>query len=100
MNQLSDHIIHINKLCLAYSVKHLYAFGSILTEQYNSKSDIDFIVEFLPINSTHYADNYYDLKFSLEKVLNRKVDLLEEKAITNPYFLKAISEKKQVVYGN
>lgn len=83
-----------------YSVKHLYAFGSILTDPYNTMSDIDFIVDFLPIDSKDYADNYYDLKFSLEHILNRKVDLLEEKAIKNSYFLEAIEGKKQIVYGN
>ena len=47
-------------------------------------SDIDFLVEFLPVNSKEYADNYYDLKFSLERMLNRKIYLLEETTIKNP----------------
>ncbi len=75
-------------------------FGSVLTENFNSDSDIDFLVEFFPVNSKEYADNYYDLKFSLEHVLNRKIDLLEEIAIKNPYFLQSIQNKKQIVYGN
>ena len=100
MNQLSAHINAINKLCSTYRLKHLYAFGSVLTNNFNSQSDIDFIVDFLPISSEDYADNYYDLKFSLENILNRKVDLLEEKAIKNPYFLEAVNSKKQIVYGN
>lgn len=99
MDQLSAYLKDINKLCSAYGVKHLYAFGSILTDQYNTRSDIDFIVDFLPIDSKEYADNYYDLKFSLERILNRKVDLLEEKAIKNPYFLEAIKGKKQIVWN-
>ncbi len=61
---------------------------------------IDFIVDFLPVNAKEYADNYYDLKFSLEQLLNRKVDLLEETAIKNPYFLQSIQDKKQMLYGN
>ncbi|MBY0481278.1 MAG: nucleotidyltransferase domain-containing protein [Chitinophagaceae bacterium] len=100
MNQLSIHINDINKLCYNHSVKNLYVFGSVLTENFNSDSDIDFLVEFFPVNSKEYADNYYDLKFSLEHVLNRKIDLLEEIAIKNPYFLQSIQNKKQIVYGN
>jgi hypothetical protein len=46
---------------------------------------------FYPIND--------DLKFSLETILKRKVDLLEEKAIKNPYFKKAIEKNKQLIYG-
>jgi predicted nucleotidyltransferase len=100
VNQLSIHINDINKLCNNHSVKNLYVFGSVLTENFNSESDIDFLVEFFPVNSKEYADNYYDLKFSLERVLNRKIDLLEETAIKNPYFLQSIQNKKQIVYGN
>lgn len=100
MNQLSIHINDINKLCYNHSVKTLYVFGSVLTNNYNSESDIDFLVEFLPINSIEYADNYYDLKFSLERVLNRKIDLLEKTAIKNPFFLQSIQNNNQIIYGN
>jgi len=100
VNQLSIHINDINKLCYNHSVKTLYVFGSVLTNSFNSESDIDFLVEFLPINSKEYADNYYDLKFSLELVLNRKIDLLEKIAIKNPYFLQSIQNNNQIIYGN
>jgi predicted nucleotidyltransferase len=52
------------------------------------------------VNSKEYADNYYDLKFSLERILNRKIDLLEETALKNPYFLQSIQNNKQIIYGN
>lgn len=100
MNQLSIHINDINKLCYNHSVKALYVFGSVLSNSFNSESDIDFLVEFLPVNSKEYADNYYDLKFSLERVLNRKIDLLEKTAIKNPYFLQSIQNNNQIIYGN
>jgi predicted nucleotidyltransferase len=46
-----------------------------------------------------YADNYFDLKFSLQEILKRPVDLLEEKAIKNPYFKQVLNESKELVYG-
>ena len=76
----------------------LYAFGSILTEAFNDASDIDLIVDFEPIDLLLYVDNYYDLKYSLQDVLQRPVDLLEEKAIKNPYFQQVVNNKKQLVY--
>lgn len=97
---LTNHIADISKICAIYGVKHLYVFGSSLTEKFNAASDIDFLVDFLPITTSDYADNYYGLKFSLENILNRKLDLLEEAAIRNPYFLEAIQNKKQLLYGN
>ena len=49
---------------------------------------------FKKIELLKYADNYFDLKFSLENLLNRPVDLLEEQSLKNPFFLDAINESK------
>lgn len=54
----------IQQLCSRHKVKRLYTFGSVLTDNYNENSDIDFIVDFENIDIAQYADNYYDLKFS------------------------------------
>jgi hypothetical protein len=81
-------------------VKSLYAFGSVLTDQFTQASDIDLIVDFYNIDVSEYADNYFGLKFSLEGILKRPIDLLEEKAIKNPYFRMAICQKRQLVYGH
>ena len=99
MNPIEKHTADITKLCKTHNVKSLYAFGSVLNEQFNEESDIDLIVEFHPLDVLDYADNYYDLKFSLETILKREIDLLEEKAIKNPYFRKTINQSKQLIYG-
>ncbi len=98
MNPIESHTEAIQKLCKTHNVKSLYAFGSVLTEKFNKESDIDLIVEFQPIAVLDYVDNYYDLKFSLEAILKRQIDLLEEKAIKNPYFRKTINHNKQLIY--
>ncbi len=100
MFELDPHIIDINRLCSLHGVKHLYAFGSVLTNKFNAQSDIDFLVDFLPLNSADYADNYYNFKYSLEEIFKREIDLLEEKAIRNPYLLQSINSNKKMVYGN
>jgi hypothetical protein len=46
-----------------------------------------------------YADNYFDLKFALEDALKRSIDLLEDKAIKNPYFRNSINLQRQLIYG-
>lgn len=48
---------------------------------------------------SQYADNYYDLKFSLQDILQRPIDLLEAQAIKNPYFKKAVDGQKKMIYG-
>lgn len=100
MTVLDKYINEINKLCSSHKVRQLYVFGSALTEKFNHESDIDLIVDFEPIDVSLYADNYYDLKFSLQDTLKRPIDLLEEKAIKNPYFRQTINQQRQLIYGH
>lgn len=89
----------IEILCKKHKVKRLYVFGSALTEKFNDKSDIDLIVDFDSVDLNNYADNYFDLKFSLQSIFQRTIDLLEEKAIKNPYLKKSVNDQRQLVYG-
>ena len=89
----------IADLCKQYNVKSLYVFGSVLTDRFNNKSDVDMIVAFNQMPIDNYVDNYFDLKFTLQDILNRPVDLLEEQAIKNPYFMQNINRTKQLIYG-
>jgi predicted nucleotidyltransferase len=88
----------VRQLCAVHKVKALYAFGSVLTSAFNDQSDVDLVVDFEPIDVDNYADNYFDLKFSLQDILKRKIDLLEEKAIRNPYLKQAINNSRKLVY--
>jgi predicted nucleotidyltransferase len=99
MERLHQYMADISSLCNRHKVKTLYAFGSVLTDKFNKDSDVDLIVDFQEIPVEDYADNYFDLKFSLQDILNRPIDLLEEQAIKNPYFRKGIEQQKQLVYG-
>lgn len=99
MERLQSYKTEIARLCEAHKVKNLYAFGSVLTDKFNSESDIDLIVDFSAISLEDYADNYFDFKFSLQEILKRPVDLLEEKAIKNPYFRNSVNKQKQLIYG-
>lgn len=100
MKVLQAYDTEIALLCKTHKVKSLYAFGSILTETFRDESDVDLIVSFSNIPVEDYADNYFEFKFALQSLLNRKVDLLEEKALKNPYVKDLVDEKKQLVYGN
>jgi len=101
MNQLiNSNKKSIEKACLEHNVRHLYAFGSVLTEKFNKESDIDFIVDFQNVSLQNHADNYFDLKYLLQEILERNIDLLEEKAIKNPYFKNVVFLQMQKVYGN
>jgi len=100
MNMIEHNINEIKALCIKHHVKNLFAFGSVITERFKSYSDVDLIVDFLEIDLYDYADNYFNLKNSLEIVFHREVDLLEAKAINNPYLIKSIDSSKQLIYGS
>lgn len=89
----------IQRLCKNHKVKSLYSFGSVNSERFTEKSDVDLIVDFEIEDPLEYTDNYFDLKFELEKILNRTIDLLENKAIRNPFLRESIEKSKVLVYG-
>lgn len=90
----------IKTLCESHKVRRLYAFGSVLTNAFSSLSDVDLMVDFKPMDVARYAENYFSLKFALEDALQRPIDLLEEKALRNPFFKKAVEEQRLLIYGN
>ena len=96
---LDNYINDISKLCATHKVKHLYAFGSVLTKKFSGKSDIDLLVEIISNDPLDYAEKYFDLKFELEKLFNRPIDLLEERALTNPYLKQNIDTTKTLLYA-
>ena len=89
----------IKMLCEKHKVSKLFVFGSVLTEKFSKTSDIDLIVDFSEIDLYNYADNYFDLKKSLENLFMREVDLLEDQAIKNPYLRQSIDSSKKLIYG-
>ena len=87
------------QLCLQNKVKSLYVFGSVLTDHFNNNSDIDLIVDIDSANPIEYADCYFNLKFALQDLFNRPVDLLENRAIRNEYLRLEIDNSKQLIYA-
>lgn len=100
MDIVESNIDAIKALCKSHYVNRLFIFGSVLTNRFKKNSDIDLIVDFQGVDLYNYADNYFDLKDSLERLFNREVDLLEDKAIQNPYLRQSIDSSKQLIYGH
>jgi uncharacterized protein len=86
-------------LCKRYNVETLYLFGSAQSETMNEHSDVDLLVKFKKFNLAKYFQNYIDFKTKLQELFNRKVDLLEEQTLSNPYLIKSINKNKELIYG-
>ncbi|MEA3445377.1 MAG: nucleotidyltransferase domain-containing protein [Bacteroidota bacterium] len=95
---LDNYNSQIKGLCERYKVKFLFAFGSVLTDKFKSDSDIDFLVDISANNPMDYAENYFDLKFELEDLLKRPIDLLEQKGLKNSYLIQNINRSKRILY--
>jgi len=80
-------------------VERVYAFGSVCTEKFNDNSDIDFLISFEKgIDPIEYGENYFKLLYSLQKLLQRDVDIVAEETLVNPYFIKVLNKTKTVIY--
>jgi len=98
---IKDNMDAILDACKKYHVKSFYLVGSATNEErFNAESDVDFLYRFKKddIEEMEYADNFFDLMFYLQDLLNRKVDLVSEEKMWNPYFIESINESKQLIY--
>jgi uncharacterized protein len=79
INTLSKNIIPVIK---RYPITKVGVFGSILGSNYNSKSDVDLLIEIDP--NAKLGLEYMELISELEKATNKKVDLVQYKNIRKP----------------
>lgn len=99
VKELTQHIDQIKRLCDSSGVRTLFAFGSVTTDNFRPESDIDMVVDIDDSDPISYSERYFNLKFQLEQLLKRQIDLLEQKAIKNPYLKQQIEKTKILVYG-
>ncbi len=92
---IKNNLQKITGLFIKYGAKSAYLFGSAAKDTVTEKSDIDFLFSFPDdMDFVIYADNYFALAESLEKLLKRKVDLVAEKTLQNPYLIQSINQNK------
>jgi predicted nucleotidyltransferase len=96
---LDGYISSLKKLCQVNKVKSLYVFGSVLTDKFNENSDIDLLVDIDSNDPFECADNYFNLKLSLQELFKRPVDLLENKSIANPFIRQNIDSSKFLIFA-
>ena len=95
---LSDNMGKIKALCMKHNVKNLFAFGSVCTDRFNDKSDVDLLVSFNPMDYGDYADTYFELAEKFEMLFKRQVDLVTDKSLNNPYFIDSVNQTKTLLY--
>lgn len=90
----------IAESCRRFQVRRLDVFGSSVRADFDeSRSDVDFLVEFADASPQGAADRYFGLRDSLQAVVGHRVDLVVRDAVRNPYFLQAIVREQHNVYA-
>jgi uncharacterized protein len=96
---LTDRLHDLKRLCETYSVQTMYAFGSVCSDHFGDDSDIDLLISFAPLSIEQYTDNYFELHYILEELFHRRIDLLTESSLSNPYFIESIERTKKLLYA-
>lgn len=78
-------------------VSKAWIFGSFARGDYNINSDIDLMVNYSD-RATGTLMDYADIIFYLEKLIDRKVDLVEE-GYVKPFATKSVETDKILIYG-
>ena len=97
---LRQHQDRIAELCRQHRVTRLEVFGSAAVGEFDEqRSDFDFLVDFQDGYAGGPFRQYFDFLAALKSLLGREVDLVETRAIKNPYFARAIDETRRVLYA-
>lgn len=97
---IQQHRAAISSICRRYGIRRLEVFGSSArgVDFDPSASDADFLVEFASDADIGIAE-FFAAKSELERALGRAVDLVQRKAIRNPYLLADIDRHKELIYA-
>ena len=94
------HMPQLVALLKKHKVKNAFVFGSVLSKSFTAESDVDFLVNLEDgIDPVIAGGHLWDLGYELEDLLHRKIDLLTERSLKNPYFIKELNETKFSIYG-
>jgi len=96
---ISPKVNDFNAVCKAHSVKYIYAFGSVVTDQFDKeKSDVDLLVEIDDPDPVSRGEKLMSLWDTFEAFFSRRVDMLTENSVHNPYLKKSINASKILIY--
>lgn len=95
---LSDKLEPLRALCDRYGVERLELFGSAARGEFDpTSSDLDFIVQMKGRREPGYARRFCDFADALEALYGRRVDLLTELMIKNPYFKAEVDKDRRLM---
>jgi predicted nucleotidyltransferase len=95
---ISEKLPQVKQILREHRVKRAHVFGSVCTDRFTVDSDIDLLVSFKKIPFGEYAENFWSLEESLKNLFEREVDIVVEKNLRNPFFIKVMNQTKTPIY--
>lgn len=87
------------EFCKLLNINRMYIFGSAASGNFKTDSDLDFLISFSEkISIEQYTDNYFALHYKLSELFGRKIDIVTENSLSNPYFIESVNESKELIY--
>jgi predicted nucleotidyltransferase len=95
---ITDNLDQIAELCREYRVQSLAVFGSAATATANEDAnDVDLICDLGEYEARVYR-RFFDFADAMEGLLGKKVDLMTEEQIQNPYFRYSVNQSRTTIY--
>jgi predicted nucleotidyltransferase len=88
----------IAEFCRRWKVTEFALFGSVLRDDFRPDSDVDVLLTFEP-DAPWTLWDLSRMRMELEEIFDRKVDLVEKKALKNPFRRHAILAGQRVIYA-
>ena len=89
----------IGDFCQRWNVTEFALFGSVLRTDFGPDSDVDVLVTFAP-DAPWTLWDLSKMRAELQAIFGREVDLVEKKALRNPYRRQAILANHEVIYAS
>lgn len=100
INLISSNIDEVKRLFKLHRIERAYLFGSAVSENFTENSDLDFLVKFEDnIEPLEKGELWWNLHDQLRDLFKREVDIVTERSLKNPYFIKEIDKTKELIYG-
>ena len=88
----------IKEFCLKWKISEMSLFGSVLSGEFHSDSDIDVLVSFRN-DAGWVLFDFVDMVDELKTIFGRKVDLVEKDSLRNPFRRQTILAENEVIYA-
>lgn len=89
---------HLAECARRWKITRIEIFGSWARGDARPDSDADLLITFSSEATWDLLDIVV-LKEELETILGRRVDLIEDGCVTNPFLLKSIMSSREVLYA-